>query len=124
MCNLTNLQVLQLKLEAVPGFDSLISLREVVADVGGVSNRPNLQNLTKLQRLEIRGWGLGGQRGLNYLAMLPSLNVHYYRDVTDKLPLFRSMMHLQTLIIRECCFKDVSGLSNLSTLERLEIIRC
>lgn len=123
---LRNLQVLDFgyrRLKAVPGFDSLISLRELVANFREVIDWPNLRQLTNLQKLRIYGWSLAGLRRLDNLVMLHTLHVEDCSDV-DELPDFQSLISLQMLSMKSCAFKDVSSLSNLSTLESLQIEIC
>jgi Leucine-rich repeat (LRR) protein len=123
---LKNLEVLHFGnryLEAVPGFDNLISLRKVVADFQNVVDKPCLLQLTKLEELKMDGWSLAGLSALQTLTMLRSLEIDNCSAVDD-LPDLESLVNLQTLKIVDCKFKDVSGLSNLSTLERLQLERC
>jgi Leucine-rich repeat (LRR) protein len=104
LSELSNLRVLRLlgrsMVKAVPGFESLVSLQHVKVDLREVVEWPSLQRLTKLQKLNIRGWGLEGISDLDNLRMLRSLT------------------------IKDCESQDMSGLSNLIALESLDICSC
>ncbi|KAG0631760.1 hypothetical protein M758_1G277600 [Ceratodon purpureus] len=126
MSKLGNLRVLRLKnwrLEAVPGFERLISLQEVEADFREVVGKPSLLHLSKLQIVDICGWSLLQLTELIKTSLLRRLTIG---DCTglDKLPDFEGLICLQTLEIRNCGFKDVGGLSNAVALESLRIQDC
>jgi Leucine-rich repeat (LRR) protein len=124
---LRKLRVLRLdgcsKVKAVPGFESLVSLQDVEVDFREVVEWPSLRWLTKLQELQIRGWGLEGISELDNLGMLRSLRIWDGSGV-DKFPEYRNLISLQTLTIYDCEVQDMSGLSNLIALESLLISSC
>jgi Leucine-rich repeat (LRR) protein len=127
LSKLSKLRVLRLdgcpKVKAVPGFEGLVSLQDVEVDFREVVEWPSLRRLTKLQKLEIRGWGLEGISELDNLGMLRSLRIGDWSGV-DKFPEYRNLISLQTLTIDDCEFQDMSGLSNLIALESLYISSC
>ncbi|KAG0608738.1 hypothetical protein M758_8G128400 [Ceratodon purpureus] len=126
MSRLENLRVLRLddrRLEAVPGFERLISLQEVEADLREVVNKPSLLHLSKLQIVKIRGWSLLGLAELTNFAMLRRLTIGDCTGV-DKLPDLEGLISLQSLGILDCGFEDVGGLSYAIALESLQIQNC
>jgi Leucine-rich repeat (LRR) protein len=126
LSKLSNLRVFDLseycELKAVPGFESLVSLQKVIANFQEVVEWPSLRRLTKLQKLDICGWGLEGLSELDNLGMLRSLRIDW--SGADKLPDFQGLISLQTLTFKYCEFKDMSGLSNLIPLESLSVFIC
>ncbi|KAG0556528.1 hypothetical protein KC19_11G060100 [Ceratodon purpureus] len=126
MSKLGNLRVLRIMnrgMEAVPGFESLISLQEVKADFREVVGKPSLLHLSKLQIVEISGWSLLQFTELSNLAVLRRLTIQDCTGV-DKLPDFEGLIRLQELVIWNCGFKDVGGLSHAIALESLRIVDC
>jgi Leucine-rich repeat (LRR) protein len=128
LSKLRNLRVLRLdgccKMKAVPGFESLVSLQDVEVDFREVVEWPSLRRLTKLQKLEITGWGeLEGISELDNLRMLRSLKIWDGSGV-DKFPEYWNLISLQSLTIGFCEFQDMSGLSNLIALVSLRIYSC
>jgi Leucine-rich repeat (LRR) protein len=107
MCKLSKLQVLNIGRSRCwksihPGFEKLISLKELEVDFLGVDPRkPTFEGLTMLESLDISGC-----RGV------------------DVLPDLRSLIRLQKLDINFCGFNNVFGLVNLSALEDLTIANC
>ena len=78
--------------------------------------------------MEIDGWSTTGIQRLDKLTMLCTLRIGYCSGVDELLDM-QSLSRLQSVIITESEFKDLSGLSNLdrvpmNTLSQLEINGC
>jgi hypothetical protein len=98
----------------------MVSLRYLNIGFDELQDWPDLCQLRKLETLSIAGWQAEGFSSIGDFVLLKTLYVHKYKGMRS-LPDLQKLKRLQKLEFCSCEFEDMSGLSNLTSLQDLEI---
>lgn len=123
---LIHLEVLDLwkcPLRALLGLGSAISLREIQVPFLRLEECRGLQMLTMLRVVWVEGWCSQGLPRLNTVPKLEKLHIFECEGV-DVLTGLSNSTSLLKLVFYRCDFKDVSCVSQFSTLRELRITHC
>lgn len=124
LTKLRELCILESPVQEVPGLDGLVGLVFLSISLGKLSREPPvLSNLPMLKRVLIDGWNGLIWKSIQNMLMLEEIMLNHCKgeDVVPDLP---SLKRLRMVTLMYCNFKDLSGLSNSTTLEKLEIHYC